>query len=83
MASTQGSDQPEIGKLQPLRTAVTEDLTAYQQQLPAINMPRPSKFNSSGTAVLMDINSHKVIAYPDKTVYQYDVSRTEESHCAY
>lgn len=35
-------------------------------------MARP-KFNTSGKAVQININSHKILEYPNKTVYQYDV----------
>lgn len=35
-------------------------------------MPRP-KYNTSGKAVQININSHKIVEYPNKTVYQYDV----------
>lgn len=35
-------------------------------------MARP-KFNTSGKAVQIHINSHKILEYPNKTVYQYDV----------
>lgn len=36
-------------------------------------MARP-KFNTSGKLVQININSHKILEYPNKTVYQYDVS---------
>lgn len=36
-------------------------------------MPRKS-WNKSGQEANVSINSHRVISFPDKKIYQYDVS---------
>lgn len=33
-------------------------------------------YNQSGREANVNINSHRVTTFPDKNVYQYDVSRT-------
>lgn len=44
-----------------------------REKMPTTLMGRP-KFNKSGKPAQININSHKIEAYPTRTVYQYDVS---------
>ena len=41
-------------------------------QMPTTLMERP-RFNTSGKAAQIQINSHKILEYPTRTVHQYDV----------
>lgn len=50
------------------------DNNPWRAQMPTSLMPRPPKFNSSGKAAIINVNSHKILAYPTHTIYQYDVS---------
>ena len=45
----------------------------YREKMPTTLMGRP-KFNKSGKPATINVNSHRIEAYPTKTVYQYDVS---------
>lgn len=49
-----------------------EETNVGKPQMPTNLMPRP-KFNTSGKPALISINSHKILEYPNKTVFQYDV----------
>lgn len=44
-----------------------------REKMPTTLMGRP-KFNKSGKPATINVNSHRIEAYPTKTVYQYDVS---------
>lgn len=50
-----------------------EDNNPYRLQMPTSLMPR-AKFNASGKAAIINVNSHRILAYPKNTIYQYDVS---------
>ena len=41
-------------------------------QMPKTLMARP-KFNTSGKAAQIQVNSHKILEYPTRTIHQYDV----------
>jgi hypothetical protein len=51
-----------------------EDNNPIRAQMPTSLMPRPAKFNSSGKPASISVNSHRILAYPKNTIYQYDVS---------
>lgn len=51
-----------------------EDNNPFRAQMPTSLMPRPPKFNSSGKPATINVNSHRILAYPKHTIYQYDVS---------
>lgn len=51
-----------------------EDNNPYRLQMPTSLMPRHPKFNSSGKPAIINVNSHRILAYPKHTIYQYDVS---------
>lgn len=42
------------------------------EKVPTNLMSRP-KFNNSGKPAQISINSHRILEYPNKTVFQYDV----------
>ena len=50
----------------------------FRDQMPTTLMKR-DKFGTVGKKVGIEINSHAVKAWPDKTVYQYDVSYLHQS----
>ena len=52
---------------------VTTDGKEYD--IPTVLPPRPA-FNTSGQAVAININSFPILAFPNKKIYQYDVSRS-------
>ena len=56
----------------PLRQIVSNN-NPFAAQMPTQLMPRPS-FNTTGKGAPIAINSHRVLSYPTKPVYQYDVS---------
>ena len=51
-----------------------EDNNPYRAQMPTSLMSRHGKFNSSGKPAIINVNSHRILAYPKHTIYQYDVS---------
>lgn len=51
-----------------------EDNNPFRLQMPTSMMPRHPKFNSSGKPAIINVNSHRILAYPKHTIYQYDVS---------
>lgn len=59
------------GNLAPTRHDIQED-SANDQKMPTNLMSR-TKFNTSGKAAQISINSHRILECPTKTVYQYDV----------
>lgn len=56
----------------PLRQIVL-DTNEYAKQMPTTLMPRPG-FSTAGKPAQVSINSHKVLNFPTKMIYQYDVS---------
>ena len=56
----------------PLRQKIT-DYNQYALKMPTTLMPRPG-FSTAGKGAQVAINSHRVVEFPTKTVYQYDVS---------
>lgn len=58
--------------LVPLRQKVS-DTNPFSAQMPTSLMRRP-KFNTAGKTTQISINSHRVLHFPTKPVYQYDVS---------
>ena len=49
-----------------------EDNNPFRLQMPTSLMPR-AKFNTSGKPATINVNSHRILAYPTRTIYQYDV----------
>ena len=49
-----------------------EDNNPYRLQMPTSLMPR-APFNQSGKSAIINVNSHRILAYPKHTIYQYDV----------
>jgi hypothetical protein len=49
------------------------DTDKHEYDVPAVLPSRPG-FNTTGQAVQVNLNSFPIIQYPDKTIYQYDVS---------
>lgn len=49
------------------------DNNPFRAQMPTSLMPRPAKFNTSGKPATINVNSHRILAYPKNTIYQYDV----------
>jgi hypothetical protein len=47
--------------------------TDEQYKIPTACIRRPG-FNTTGTVVPIYINSYPITAYPDQTIFQYDVS---------
>ena len=62
--------------IMPLRQKIT-DYNQYAMKMPTVLMPRPG-FSTAGRPAQVAINSHKVLDFPTKTVYQYDVSKHVE-----
>lgn len=60
--------------LVPTRHPIT-DFNPFRDKMPTTLMPRPQKFNSSGKEVGIYINSHRILSYPTKKIWQYDVSK--------
>ena len=56
-----------------LRTYAPETNT-YKYQLPTELPRRPQPGNTAGKEVTIRVNSYNIVKYPDKTIYQYDVS---------
>ena len=46
----------------------------FRDEMPTELLKRNNIFGNAGKKVGIEINSHAVKAWPDKTVYQYDVS---------
>ena len=46
----------------------------FREQMPTTLAKRDGKFGQAGKKVVIEVNSHAVKEWPDKTVYQYDVS---------
>ena len=49
-----------------------EDNNPFRLQMPTSLMPR-AKFNTSGKPATINVNSHRILSYPNRTIYQYDV----------
>ena len=71
-ASTGASSESILSKLFPTRQYYS-DTNPERAKMPTTLMARP-KFNTSGKPASININSHKILEYPKKKVYQYDVS---------
>lgn len=50
------------------------DANSIKYKLPTELPRRPQPGNTSGTQVKINVNSYNIVKFPDKTVYQYDVS---------
>ena len=46
----------------------------FRDEMPTELLKRNNKFGTAGKKAFIEVNSHAVKAWPDKTVYQYDVS---------
>jgi len=46
----------------------------FRDQMPTTLAKRDGKFGKAGKKTLIEINSHAVQDWPNKTVFQYDVS---------
>lgn len=46
----------------------------FRDQMPTQLTKRDGKFGKMGKKATIELNSHAVLSWPDKTVYQYDVS---------
>lgn len=46
----------------------------YREQMPNALSKRDGKFGKLGKKAAIELNSHVVQTWPDKSVYQYDVS---------
>lgn len=64
----------------PLRQKVWDD-NPFSAQMPTNLMRRP-KFNTAGKATQISVNSHRVLNFPTKPVYQYDVSHDRKRACS-
>jgi len=64
----------------PLRQKVSDN-NPFSAQMPTSLMRRP-KFNTAGKATPISINSHRVLNFPKKPVYQYDVSHDRNGACS-
>ena len=71
MASTSEKAEEPV-KFRNLQLDITDELAKYE--VPTLCMRRPKEFNTSGQTAIVAINSYPVVAYPDKPIYQYDVS---------
>ena len=56
------------------------DTDKHQYDIPTILPKRPG-FNTTGQAVAVNINSFPILKFPDRTVYQYDVSLPHSFQC--
>lgn len=65
---------PPISHLVMTRHKVA-DHNPFRDQMPTTLMPRPEKFNTSGKEGIININSHRILSYPTKKIWQYDVSK--------
>lgn len=73
--SSSSTYYPPIAHLVPTRHKVA-DHNPFRDQMPTTLMPRPEKFNTSGKEGIININSHRILSYPTKKIWQYDVSKT-------
>jgi len=47
----------------------------YREKMPSALSKRDGKFGKLGKKATIEVNSHAVQSWPDKSVYQYDVSQ--------
>ena len=59
------------GGLRHLRMRDSDELVKYA--IPTENVPRPG-FNTTGKEIEVAVNAYGITKYPNRTVYQYDVS---------
>jgi eukaryotic translation initiation factor 2C len=59
---------------------VTGGADSQKYQIPVSYARRPAKGNTTGKEVMININSYPVTQFPNKTVYQYDVSIFTSTH---
>lgn len=59
------------GGLRHLRMRDSDELVKYA--IPTENVPRPG-FNATGKEIEVAVNAYGITKYPNRTVYQYDVS---------
>lgn len=67
---------PEMGNLKPTRHRIADN-NPWRNKMPTTLMPRPPKFNASGKEAGVYINSHRILSYPTKKIWQYDVSKVD------
>ncbi len=63
----------------PYRTNIF-DSNPWREKMPTDLEKRPG-FGKLGKPALLNVNSYEVTAFPNKTVYQYDVSVKDSSMC--
>jgi hypothetical protein len=47
----------------------------FREQMPSELSKRAGKFGKLGKKATIEVNSHAILTWPDKSVYQYDVSQ--------
>ena len=74
----EGQDQINTleGGLRHLRMRDSDELVKYA--IPTENVPRPG-FNTTGKEIEVGVNAYGITKYPNRTVYQYDVSSRSPS----
>ena len=73
IVTMEGQDQINTleGGLRHLRMRDSDELVKYA--IPTENVPRPG-FNATGKEIEVAVNAYGITKYPNRTVYQYDVS---------
>lgn len=71
--NTSGKDK-KAKIIKPLTHPLWEDTNVFRDQMPTTLAKRDGKFGKAGKKTLIEINSHAVQDWPNKTVFQYDVS---------
>jgi len=79
-SAAKASKEPKLGLPVPRWKAdktkfrhLNVDTDKHEYDIPAVLPSRPG-FNTTGQAVQVNINSFPILQFPDKTIYQYDVS---------
>ena len=55
------------------KAAASETLNEYRDQMPTALARRDGNFGKAGKKAMIEVNSHAVLSWPQKDVYQYDI----------
>lgn len=61
----------------PIPDALRQEIfyeTDVEQYFKSIHLVKRPGFNTTGKEILVSVNSYPIVQYPNKTIYQYDVS---------
>ncbi len=62
---------------------IAGEADSQQYQVPVEYARRPAKGNTTGREIAIQINSYPITQFPSKTVYQYDVSVSQNPDLAH